>query len=607
MSKKEQAMIDFGADPLGEEEVQPLLDPVDVIRDPLHGDVRMTALERLLMDSQEFQRLRGINQLAMTFVSFPGALHNRFLHSLGTLHVCSQMIATCNRNADLYRRLASGDHPVPVKINGYATLLARLCALLHDLAHVPFGHTLEKEGRVFEKDEWQDPERREKLLLGAATPLAEMLRKYFASVGLQREAADRLREDIKSVFVAKRSDVCGLRYPFVHDLVGNTICADLIDYVQRDMYFCGLSERFGTRFLEYLAVIPVVVEDAETFRPSRSEKTYALPRCEDGGHIQLCRLVLLQYRYNERRVPVSKHDVVAEAIDLVRRRLAVAEKLYFHRTKIIASAMLISAASASNLKASDVWDLTDAEVLKLLESSMQPRASVIARKLRKRELFKAIYRASYHEPDESHASTLLWDETVGAYERFKQPVERERLAHRLERVVGLHLGDSASAVGTVSVYCPDKNMNLKAFDMLVLSKPGATIRSLQESTYPPTQQEIKSILMTHQHLWKIEVLIDSAVVSIRPEDPFAKRLAGAIQREIGPKNEIEGFGDCPAIELADWEQELSLQEDLKILGVAEKVTHEHYVELKGASFRGLSPEKRREAVLEFLVQNGYKI
>jgi uncharacterized protein len=221
------------------------LDPVDVITDPLHGDIRLTALERLLMDTPEFQRLRGINQLAMTYIAFPGAVHNRFLHSLGTLHVCSQMIATCNTNADIYRRLAGPDDPVPLRINNYAVLLARLCALLHDLAHVPFGHTLEKEGLVFEQDEWRDEDRRENLLLGDSTRLADRLRTAFSDVGLLPSAADQLRTDIKRVLVSRRDEVDKLRYPFVHDLIGNTICADLIDYVQRDMYFCGLKERFG--------------------------------------------------------------------------------------------------------------------------------------------------------------------------------------------------------------------------------------------------------------------------------------------------------------------------------------------------------------------------
>src|SRR6266516_256722 len=110
---KTSKQLDLGIqkDPLAEEEARSLLDPVDVIRDPLHGDVRLTAFERVLIDSQEFQRLRNINHLAMTVVAYPSAVHNRFIHSIGTLHVCAEMVETCNENAEVYSRLAAATDP----------------------------------------------------------------------------------------------------------------------------------------------------------------------------------------------------------------------------------------------------------------------------------------------------------------------------------------------------------------------------------------------------------------------------------------------------------------------------------------------------------------
>src|SRR5437867_8105510 len=184
-------------------------------------------------------------------------------------------------------------------------LLARLCALLHDLAHVPFGHTFEKEGRIFRNDEWQDPERRDTRLLGSETEFAERLRRFFTSNELPAAAADRLREDLKAIFVSRRSTVDDLPYPFIHDLVGNTICADLIDYVERDMYFCGLSERFGDRFLQYLAAVPLTrkpeARGAESmYHPVPTYRGDAFSTRVNGSDISCCRIVLLRYRYNER-------------------------------------------------------------------------------------------------------------------------------------------------------------------------------------------------------------------------------------------------------------------------------------------------------------------
>lgn len=603
-----QLGLEIERDPLSEKEARTLLDPVDVIRDPLHGDIRLTSFERALIDSKEFQRLRNINQLAMTVIAYPSAVHNRFIHSLGTLHVCSEMIATCNENAEVYGRLATMVDAIPVRVNSYATVLARLCALLHDMAHVPFGHTLEKEGRIFEKDEWQDEYRREELLLGPNTPLANLFREFFQSVDLKPESADALRDEIKQVLMTKRADILELRYPFVHDLVGNTICADLIDYVQRDMYFCGLIEQFGKRFLRYLGVMPTIYRDNkdETAHTERVSDGKIFSTQREGESTKACRLVLLQYRYNERRVPVVKHDVIEESIDLVRRRLAVAEKLYFHRTKVVASSMLVSAMHSADIGVKDIWDRSDLEVLKLLETSSQERTRVLAGKLLARHLFKPIYRASYHEKDESHAATLLWDNQTGAYCRFKDPKDRDDLINRLEKIIGLKCcNDISKARGTVSMSCPNENMNVKAFDMLVLERPGSDIHRLHDSRHPATKLEIQAITGTHAHLWRLDVFVDATVVDLTSQ--FASELAGAIQQKIGPKNEIEPFSNVPSMDLDQLESTALLDHTLKILTASDVIKKKDYEELISATFRMSKQSEYVEHVRKTLRERGYKV
>lgn len=219
---------------------------------------------------------------------------------------------------------------------------------------------------AFALDEWQDPKRVERLL-GSNSPLAQCLREFFKAEGADIAEADILREDIKAVLTAKRDVVSDLKYPFVHDLVGNTICSDLIDYVKRDMYYCGLSETFGDRFIQYIAVFPIrrrSVDGEKVLDPFRFDLQTVFATRTVKEETEACRIVLMNYRYNERRVAVCKPDVFEEAIDLVRRRLAVAQKLYFHRTKMAASAMLAEAAVADGLTADAIWDLSDAEVLK---------------------------------------------------------------------------------------------------------------------------------------------------------------------------------------------------------------------------------------------------
>jgi len=590
---------------LTEEQARTLLDHVDVVRDPVHGDVHLTALERWVIDRPEFQRLRNVAQLGLTVVAYPGALHNRFLHSIGTLHVGALMISTCNANASLYSRLAADVHPVPLRLTSYQVLLARFCCLVHDLAHVPFGHTLEKEGRVFNSDEWHDTDRANRLF-GDDAGFAAGLREFFQSHGLPPDSADGLRKDARTILTTPRNDIHTLRYPFVHDLVGNTICADLIDYVRRDMYFCGLREVCGDRFLEFVAIVPLETNGDGGYRTVKVDDDYAFATRQVKKKLQLCRVVLLQYRYNERRAAVVKHGVVTEAVDLIRRRLALAEKVYFHRTKIIASSMLISAAYEAGLTARDIWELSDREVLKHLANSTQPRVKALATKILERHLLKPIYHASYHERD---ASEARHDVDV-ACERFREPRAREDLARRLERCIALAFGISENdAAGTVSIYCPDSDMNVKAFDMLVLPHPRAErIRRLQDTEHPPTQLEIKAIFALHNHLWRLEVFVDPTIVPLDdPSDQRVRRLAGAIQREIGPRNELEGFHDVEALPLEEWERQLTLDSVLEEIGLGENITNRDYKDLARASFnvRGDRGELVSQ-VREWLRSRGYR-
>jgi len=63
------------------------------VRDPIHGFVHLSSDEAEVVETGVFQRLRGIRQLAMANMVYPGALHTRFDHTLGVFHVTSLL---CN-------------------------------------------------------------------------------------------------------------------------------------------------------------------------------------------------------------------------------------------------------------------------------------------------------------------------------------------------------------------------------------------------------------------------------------------------------------------------------------------------------------------------------
>jgi len=100
------------------------------IRDPVHGDINLSDVEKAVVDTQEMQRLRRIKQLSFCSLVYPGANHTRFEHSLGTMHLAGRIA----------RKLGIEEAPI------------RLAGLIHDAGHLPFSHSLEEVFGVSHED-----------------------------------------------------------------------------------------------------------------------------------------------------------------------------------------------------------------------------------------------------------------------------------------------------------------------------------------------------------------------------------------------------------------------------------------------------------------------
>ncbi|MGV8176415.1 MAG: HD domain-containing protein [Candidatus Bilamarchaeaceae archaeon] len=96
-----------------------------IINDDIHGNIEFSETERRIIDTHEFQFLRGIKQMAFAYLVYPGSLHTRFEHSLGTLHLATR----------ISRHLGVQKEDLE---------LIRLHALLHDLGHLAFSHESER-------------------------------------------------------------------------------------------------------------------------------------------------------------------------------------------------------------------------------------------------------------------------------------------------------------------------------------------------------------------------------------------------------------------------------------------------------------------------------
>lgn len=510
---------------ISEDDAERLLKRHEIIRDPLHGDVWITSLERTIIGSGAFQRLRGLKQLGPTHLVYPGAVHTRFLHSIGTVHCAEVLVQVANLNHTLYEK------SYVLNIDHYAHLLIRLYALLHDVAHMAFGHTLENEGNLF-PEEWSNQVRAQAYLEDMSpwsiiVPILDFLR----DANVDDDAARRLVYDLRTCLIPSNDEhyPMNLDYPFVADIVGNTLCADLLDYLDRDMLFAGLKERSGDRVINYMAVIGVEDPTGSTNTDKNNIGDFTV--AEDGKG----RIALLTYRFEQEHGPipsqkmVPKNEILSEAIDLLRRRFALAEKVYFHRTKTAASAMLISAVGSSSRDLAPTFHLSDEAFLSWLEQDSIRRVQHLVEAYKARRLYGQIFRLDYREEKDEPQSRQFWSEM---YSNARNPAWRLEKEQQLERFSGLD-------GGTVVIYCPDRHMNMKEFDMLVQSHPDGAVKKLRDILDSNRRKEMDAINERFNQLWHLQVFVDPDALDVSDHAREDVQNFSAICEElIGFPNDI---------------------------------------------------------------------
>lgn len=245
------------------------------IRDPIHGTIPLTAQEVRLVDSPFFQRLRNVKQLGFADLAFPGATHSRYAHSLGAMHVATQLFDVLfpeRPDATDTRRPAS---VLPVQLppadRARFRQAVRMAMLFHDCGHAPLSHTTEMimpaVGALEIPRPCADPDRRAthedytlKILLDSE--LSRTLTQRFSDVGITPEDVADLIEPIPGD-PARRWTVDGMDFgPLLHQLCSSELDADRMDYLQRDSFFSGVN--YGKFDSEWLIrnVLPVSVGPA---------------------------------------------------------------------------------------------------------------------------------------------------------------------------------------------------------------------------------------------------------------------------------------------------------------------------------------------------------
>lgn len=172
-----------------------------IFNDPIYGFVSLPyEIIYDLIDHPYFQRLRRIKQLGLTNLVYPGALHTRFHHAMGAMHLMGQAIDVIrSKGHDISEEEAQG---------------VTIAILLHDIGHGPFSHALEHS------------------IVNNITH--EDISELFMS-RLNEEFNGKLTLAI-SIFQNK------YKKKFLHQLVSSQLDMDRLDYLNRDSFFTGVSE-----------------------------------------------------------------------------------------------------------------------------------------------------------------------------------------------------------------------------------------------------------------------------------------------------------------------------------------------------------------------------
>lgn len=176
-----------------------------IINDPVFGFLSIPdGVLFQILQHPYLQRLNRIRQLGLSFFVYPGAMHSRFLHSLGAMHLMREAIGSLREKG--------------VEITDNEATASMAAILLHDVGHGPFSHVMEHT-------------------------LVECITHEEISLMMMEKMRDELAEqdrELLNLAIAIFKD----EYPkhFLHQLISSQLDVDRLDYLCRDSFFCGVTE-----------------------------------------------------------------------------------------------------------------------------------------------------------------------------------------------------------------------------------------------------------------------------------------------------------------------------------------------------------------------------
>lgn len=540
-------------------------------QDPIYGAKVLSPLAVAIMDTAEFQRLNDLRQLGFADLVYRGAKHTRFSHSVGTYFIsrtiCRRILQNHERlglqhpGASISERfrLVPSNADLPTEVVTHQsrwrglTEVVSAAALLHDIGHVPFGHTLEDEYTgFFERHDSLGGVRLHAMMFDTRSQLqqvfsdalepwipkltnGQLAQLIYVILSWKEDLVNRL--DFPSLLEKKFSQrlpataeqrVRDLKQwhgcfsrerlfsPFMSDIIGNTICADLLDYLPRDRLHLGMEPRRHSRLHRAFVIRPGTYYGNDDREEGR-RLTIMVERRGHGG---------------------QRVDVATAVLSIMRERYEMAERVFYHHKKAAASAMLahlFELAKEDHRPRDDdeiypaPWDttkdvnepphmvhLSDTGLIEYLGHA--PVSSEEALDLQRR-LYSALRakRSDMYRTllviDVDLANSGSWDVGRIALDlRSKDGRPSANGRHALEtRLVAAANTVSPTRVGEVLVYCPSPSMQSKEVDARLELKPDDVKPLSQQVGEFKYSRDVAILQDYYKALWRAYVFVSPEV------------------------------------------------------------------------------------------------
>lgn len=237
------------------------------INDPIHGVIEFpkNGLIHQLIETPEFQRLRRIKQLGTVDYVFPGATHTRFAHSIGVAYLvqkaCTEILLKKKNFETIKGDLKLFNKPEQI------ILALTVAALLHDIGHAPFCHTLEG---FFYSTEKSHETRTQEIILSKELSINKVLCDYIDAnceeelPNIKNGDTYRVIEELVSLF--EENEIIKIEnfqkndfdLSIFSNIISGQVDCDKLDYIQRDNYYCGTPVRVDVDYIINNMVIDYV-------------------------------------------------------------------------------------------------------------------------------------------------------------------------------------------------------------------------------------------------------------------------------------------------------------------------------------------------------------